>query len=227
MGAVAPLGPVARTRRRRGGWPRRGSRGLGASLGAVRTVWRTQPWPSRWRWGTRGRRPRRDGLTAAHDSSDEQSREQQSEDDQIKGTGGLLTLRGSAGVAKQRRRHKNATGRRRRESSCAKIAPVSADRMKQRGRGHTVGCPEQLTARRSSPWNWTRCGCDGGRRTVSGRRRLVAERERGRKSLAEGAMVGEQGAGLKRGTGAQTWPENTQTWARPRRGDRGREVRDD
>jgi hypothetical protein len=31
--------------------------------------------------------------------------------------------------------------------------------------------------------------------------------------------VGEQGAGLKRGAGARTW-------ARPWRGDRGREVRD-
>jgi hypothetical protein len=40
--------------------------------------------------------------------------------------------------------------------------------------------------------------------------------------LAEGASekgeVGEQGAGLKRGAGAGTWPENAQTWARPRRG---------
>jgi hypothetical protein len=32
--------------------------------------------------------------------------------------------------------------------------------------------------------------------------------------------VGEQGAG------AQSWPENAQSWARPRWGDRGREVRD-
>jgi hypothetical protein len=52
-----------------------------------------------------------------------------------------------------------------------------------------------------------------------------AERERGRASLAEGANgrgeVGEQGAG------ARTWPGNARTWARPRRGDRGREVRDE
>jgi hypothetical protein len=38
--------------------------------------------------------------------------------------------------------------------------------------------------------------------------------------LAEGANergeVGEQGAGLKRGTGVRTWPENARTWARPR-----------
>jgi hypothetical protein len=58
-----------------------------------------------------------------------------------------------------------------------------------------------------------------------------AERERGRGGLAEGASergeVGEQGTGLKRGTSARTWPGNERTWARPRRGDRGREVRDD
>jgi hypothetical protein len=57
-----------------------------------------------------------------------------------------------------------------------------------------------------------------------------AERERGRGGLAEGANergeVGEQGAGLKRGTGARTWPGNARSWARPRWGDRGREVRD-
>jgi hypothetical protein len=29
--------------------------------------------------------------------------------------------------------------------------------------------------------------------------------------------VGEQGAGLKRGTGARTWPENMRSWARPQR----------
>jgi hypothetical protein len=38
--------------------------------------------------------------------------------------------------------------------------------------------------------------------------------------------MSEQGAGLKRGTGTGTWPENARSWARPRRGDRGREVRD-
>jgi hypothetical protein len=58
-----------------------------------------------------------------------------------------------------------------------------------------------------------------------------AERERGRGGLVEDTNergeVGEQGAGLKRGTGARTWPENARSWARPRRGDRGREVRDD
>jgi hypothetical protein len=69
---------------------------------------------------------------------------------------------------------------------------------------------------------------DGGRWRSSLHAR--AERERGREGLAEGANergeVGEQGAGLKRGTCARTWPENARTWACPWRGDRGREVRD-
>jgi hypothetical protein len=147
-------------------------------------------------------------------------------------------LRGSVEVAKQRRRHKNAMGQRRWDSGCAKIAPLSVDRTRQRGRGHIEGCPKQLTARRSSLWHWTRRGREDGRRTGSDQRRVVAElparvgraRERGREGLAEGANergeVGEQGAGLKRGAGAGTWPENARTWARPRRGDRGQEVRD-
>jgi hypothetical protein len=81
----------------------------------------------------------------ARDSSNEESREQQSNNDQIKGAGGLLTLRGSAGVTGQRRRRKDATGQRRRGSGCARIAPVSTDQMNHRGEGHTEWCPEQLT----------------------------------------------------------------------------------
>jgi hypothetical protein len=172
---VAPLDPAARACRRRGGWPRRGTRGLGFSSGAIRAVWRTRPWPSRWRRGTRGRRPRRGGLTAVWDSSSEQSHEKQSRDDQIKGMGGLLTLRGSAGVAKQRQRRKHVTGQRRQGFGCARTAPVSTDRTKQRGEGHTEGCPEQLTVRRNSPWHGTGRGRDGGRRTGSSRRRAVAK----------------------------------------------------
>jgi hypothetical protein len=57
-----------------------------------------------------------------------------------------------------------------------------------------------------------------------------AKRERGQGGLAEGATkrgeVGEQGVGLKKGTGARTLPENARSWARPRREDGGREVRD-
>jgi hypothetical protein len=147
-------------------------------------------------------------------------------------------LRGSAGVAKQQRRCRDSTGRRGRGSGSAKIAPVSVDRTQQRGKGHTEGCPEQLTVRRSSPWHWTGHGRDGGHRTGSGRWRVVAElparvgkAREGARGWAEGANergeVGEQGAGLKKGARAWTWPENARTWARPRRGDRGREVEDE
>jgi hypothetical protein len=57
-----------------------------------------------------------------------------------------------------------------------------------------------------------------------------AERERGRGGFAEGANergeVGERGAGLKMGEDVRRWPETARSWARPRRGDREREVRD-
>ena len=39
--------------------------------------------------------------------------------------------------------------------------------------------------------------------------------------------MGERGARVKRGAGARTWPENARSWARPRWGDRGREVEDE
>jgi hypothetical protein len=49
-----------------------------------------------------------------------------------------------------------------------------------------------------------------------------AEREIGRGGSAEGASergeVGEQGARLKRGASARTWPENARSWACPRLG---------
>jgi hypothetical protein len=54
-------------------------------------------------------------------------------------------------------------------------------------------------------------------------RERVRELGRWRKWTRE---MGEQVAGFKRGTGAQSWPENARSWVRPRRGDRGREVRD-
>jgi hypothetical protein len=66
-------------------------------------------------------------------------------------------------------------GRRWRGSGCARIASVSANRTKQRGEGHTKGCPEQLTARRNSPWHRTGRGRDGGRRIGSNRWRTVVE----------------------------------------------------
>jgi hypothetical protein len=57
MSAVAPLSPVARARRRRGGRPQRGSRGIGKGSGTFRVTRRTRPWASRRRGSTR-RRPR-------------------------------------------------------------------------------------------------------------------------------------------------------------------------
>jgi hypothetical protein len=46
MSAVAPLGLAARSRRRRGGRPRRGSRSLGKGSGTLKVTRRTQPWAS-------------------------------------------------------------------------------------------------------------------------------------------------------------------------------------
>jgi hypothetical protein len=150
---VAPLGSAVRVRRRRAGRPRRGTRGSGTSLGAIGAVWRTRPWPSHRRWGTRERRPRWGGLTAALDCSGEQLRELQSGDNQIKGTGRFLTSSRSAGVVKQRRRSRGSTGRRWRTPATQENAPLSVDRMQQGGRGHTKGFLEQLTVRQSSPWH--------------------------------------------------------------------------
>jgi hypothetical protein len=92
---------------------------------------------------TKGHCTRRGGPTTAWDSSGEQSHEQQSSYDQIKGTSELLTLRRSAGVTEQRRRHKDTTGLRRRGSGGARIALVSTDWTKQRGEGHTKGCLDE------------------------------------------------------------------------------------
>jgi hypothetical protein len=118
--------------------------------------------------------------------------------------------------------------RRWRSSVCARITPVSAGRLNQGGKGHTEGCPEQLTVRRSSPWHWTGRERDGGRRTGGDRRRAIAglsarvgrarerarELGRGRKWARGG---GRAGRGAQKGRGSQTWLENARSWARPRR----------
>jgi hypothetical protein len=108
---------------------------------------------------------------------------------------------------KQRRRRKDTTGRRRRGSGYARIAPVSADRTNQIGEGHTEGCLELLTARQNSPWHGQ--GIDA---TVTAERAAVdsgrwrsslhtwAERERGRGGLAEGANE-RAGRGAQKGHG--------------------------
>jgi hypothetical protein len=88
----------------------------------------------------------------------------------------------------------------------------------------TVALDGARAQRRPRNRRWTSVGAGGGSRFA------WAEREIGRESWAEGTNgrgeVGEQGAGFKRGAGARTWPDNARSWARPQRGDRGREVRD-
>jgi hypothetical protein len=74
MGAVAPLDPATRSRRRRGGRHWQGSMGLGKGSGAFRTTWRTRLWASHRRGGTRVRGTRRGGLTAARIHSSEELR---------------------------------------------------------------------------------------------------------------------------------------------------------
>jgi hypothetical protein len=139
---VAPLGPAAGVRRRRADRPRQGTRGSGTSLGAIRGVWRTRSWPPHRRRGTKERRPWWSGLTKAMDCSSEQSCELQSKDNQIIGTGRLLTSSRSVGVAKQRWRRRGSTGRRWWTPAAQENASVNVDRAQQGGRGHTEGCPE-------------------------------------------------------------------------------------
>jgi hypothetical protein len=82
----------------------------------------------------------------------------------------------------------------------------------------TVALDGGRAQRRPQNRRWTSVG--GGR----GSRFAWVERERERESWAEGTNVrGEVG---EQGTGARSWSENARTWARPRRGDCGREVRD-
>jgi hypothetical protein len=74
MGAVAPLDPAARFRRRRGGRPRQGFRGLGKGSDVLRAIWRTQSWAQYRCGGTRERETQRSGLTVARINSDEELR---------------------------------------------------------------------------------------------------------------------------------------------------------
>jgi hypothetical protein len=142
MGAVAPLGPAAGTHRRRADRPRRGTKGLGVGLGTHRGIWRGQPRAPRRRGSTRGHCPWRGGLTATRGNSGEQLRANECSTQGNRGAGRLLTLRGNAGGTRQRRRHRDAAGRRWQSSGCARTTLVSVDRTDQRGRGHTEGCPE-------------------------------------------------------------------------------------
>jgi hypothetical protein len=116
-------------------------------------------------------------------------------------------LRGSAGGMGQRRRHRDATGRRWRSAGCARTTPVSADRTDQRGGGHTKGCLEKLKARRSLPWLWTGHGRNGGHGTGGGLRWAVAEvlgsrgqSEREGERAGQGALI-EEGRWASRARG--------------------------
>jgi hypothetical protein len=150
----------------------------------------------------------------------------------------LLTLRGSAGGTGQRWRHRDATGRRWRSSGYARTTPVSAGQLNQGWKGHTEGCPEKLTARRSSLWHYTGRGRNGGHGTGEGRRRAVAEvlcsrgqseRERarelgrGRKWKTGGGRAGRQ---VQKGRGGSVVAGEHADMGASWRGDRGREVRD-
>jgi hypothetical protein len=91
-------GGAARSRRRRGGRPRRGSRGLGKGSGAFRATRRTQPWASCWRESTRGRRTRQKGPKAAQTYSGEQLRDDQDNKQRNRGEGRLLTTSANPGA---------------------------------------------------------------------------------------------------------------------------------
>jgi hypothetical protein len=147
IGVVALLGPMAETHRRRADRPWRGTRGLGVGLGAHRGIWQTQPRAPRRCGSTTGRYTRRGGLTAARGNSGEQLRANLCSTQGNRGAGRLLTLQGNAGGTGQRRRHRDATGRRWLSSGYARTTPLSAGRLNQGGKGHTEGCPEKLKAR--------------------------------------------------------------------------------
>jgi hypothetical protein len=61
------------------------------------------------------------------------------------------------------------------DSGCARKRSGERGTEARGGKGHTEGCPEQLTERRSSPWHWTGHGRDGSHGTGSGHQRAVAE----------------------------------------------------
>jgi hypothetical protein len=151
----------------------------------------TPPWAQNRHGGTKECRPRWERFCGGATNSGEQLRGRRDDTWRNNSMGRMLTLSENSGTLGERRGCNGASGRRRWDFGCAKIAPVSADRTKQRGRGHTEGCPEQLTVRRSSPWHWTGHERDGGHGTGSGRRRAVAELPSSRgQSERQGERVG-------------------------------------
>jgi hypothetical protein len=138
---VAPLDLAPRSRHRRGGRPRRGSRVLGKDSCAFRATSQTQPWAQRWRGGTRRRRTQRGGPTAARTYSGEQLREDQGSKQRNRGIGRLLTSRGNTGASRQRRGRRDALGRWWQSSDCTRRTLVSMDWANQRGWGEPRGVP--------------------------------------------------------------------------------------
>jgi hypothetical protein len=111
------------------------------------------------------------------------------------------------------RLHRNISG----ERGQGELEGLGANR----GVFQVVGDKAELTgatdAAGSSTATVERAADVGGQWRGTGRARRARERARGSaKGASERGEVGEQGAGLKRGAGAGTWPENVRTWARPR-----------
>jgi hypothetical protein len=179
---VAPLHHTARSRQRRGGQPRRGSRGLGKESSVFRATWQTRPWAQHQR-----------GPTVAQTYSGEQLCEDQGDKQRNRGAWRLLTSRGNTRASGQRQGRRDASGRRWWSSNCTGRTLVSADRANQRGWGRTEGCPGLLTMRRNSPRQRAQRGLDDDRRMGARPRRAAmelpgrAERERGRECSAGGA----------------------------------------
>jgi hypothetical protein len=92
----------------------------------------------------------------------------------------------------------------------------------------TVALDGARAQRRPRNRRWTSGGGGGGSRFAWAERERERERARelcrGRKWKRGG---GRAGRGVQKGRGARSWSENARSWVRPRRGDRGREVRDE
>jgi hypothetical protein len=140
-------------------------------------------------------------------------------------------LRGRAGGTGQRRRHWDATVAELR--LCKNHSGERGPAEPGRGRAHRrvsrvadgkAKLTVALDGTRAQRWprnrRWTSVGGGGGSRFTWAERESWAEGANGR------GEVGEQGAGFKRGARARSWLKNARSWARPRWGDRGREVRD-
>jgi hypothetical protein len=85
---------------------------MGKVLGKFGVTRRAQPLARHQRSDTRGHGPRRSSPTTAHVDSGERLHGQQDSKWEIKGMGGLFTLRDGSGALEQRRGHREGPGRR-------------------------------------------------------------------------------------------------------------------